>query len=370
MIYIFIFVLLVIVSLFDLVSISSRTRKVCFYALIFLFIIVGSIKWNTGPDWASYYEFFRDMPYYLDNDLVPFEPGFEIFNRIIRHFTDSYLIFTIIFVSLTIWLKARFFVNNFKTGLLLILLIYFSYYLADIFAVRQFLAISITVYSTRYILEKRLGLFLIFCLLAASIHASALLFIFGYWIYHLNIGTRYLVFAVVTCLILGALNVSDHILRASLGLLPLGDVIYVKLQSYSEGERTSGGSSLVAFILGTFKRCLFLPVFLFFKERVKEDIKRAYSGFVNLLLFGNCIYFLFALSLPVITRLSTYYLFYEVFLLTWTILSMKDLKLRFVSYAVLVLFCGMRLYSFILPYKELYVPYHTIFEEEEVDTNR
>jgi hypothetical protein len=345
-------------------------KQQLFFFLLTILLVIGSLKWNTGPDWASYYSFFRDIQYYLDNDIVPFEPGYLLLNTTIAAFTDNYFIFTLIFLLLTIGIKVSFFVKNFRNGLLLILLIYFSYYMADIFAVRQFLAVSITLYCTRYVIERRFFWFLGGCIIAATIHASALLFLFAYWIYPMNRSTRFWVIAIIICLALGVLNVSDFIIRTGLNLVPLGDLIYKKLQNYAEGEGNSGGSPIVAFILGTLKRSLFLPIFLYFKDKVREDVKDSYNGYLNLLLFGNCLYFLFSLSLPVITRISTYYLFYEVFLLTWILLSLKDVKLRFISYAMLILFCAMRLYSFISPYKELYIPYYTIFEKSEVGINR
>ncbi len=97
----------------------------------------------------------------------------------------------------------------------------------------------------------------------------------------------------------------------------------------------------------------------YFKDRVEDKKREVYRGYLNLLIAGNVIYFLFILSFPDVTRLSLAYLYYEIFLIGLMISSIHRLQFKVLAFSLLLVFGGFRLYSFMAPYLDYYLPFKT-----------
>ncbi|MDR1129679.1 MAG: EpsG family protein, partial [Prevotellaceae bacterium] len=154
MIYFIIFSLLFVLASKNFFN--NLSQKLEFYLVCCLFIILGGIRWKVGTDWYSYIFFFEINSSFADfMSSMTFEPGYALLNYISKAICNDYSVFLFILAFFTVLLKARplYFFSTFP---IFSLLIYFSFYLGDIAAVRQSLAISILVFSTFYIVEKKL----------------------------------------------------------------------------------------------------------------------------------------------------------------------------------------------------------------------
>ncbi|MNE11708.1 hypothetical protein D3C80_1044760 [compost metagenome] len=257
-------------------------------------------------------------------------------------------------------MKARVIFEN-KEILLISLLLYYSYYLADIASIRQFTAVSITTFSTVFIRRKKPIIFVLLVLLACSLHISCIVFLLAYWLYNIRIDAKILYLMLCGALILGIINIANIAINTMIAVFGNGATIAIKLLNYQEQGLESGISNpYISFAVGILKRSIVLPLFIWGINNVRIEFKDRYVGYLNLLVFGNIIYFLFALSIPVIQRLAVPFLFFEILLWGFFITSIKSFNVRVLAYVLLVLFAAFRLYAFIIPYKDEYFPFQTI----------
>ncbi|MNG76595.1 hypothetical protein D3C87_910940 [compost metagenome] len=363
MIYASIFIILAIFSVLDLTDFSIIYKSTIFIGLVLFLISLSSMRWEVGPDWESYFSFYQDIEAYTSGNLMKanfMEKGYTLMNIWFSNMGFSYSGFLFVLAVITIGLKARVIFEN-KEILLISLLLYYSYYLADIASIRQFTAVSITTFSTVFIRRKKPIIFVLLVLLACSLHISCIVFLLAYWLYNIRIDAKILYLMLCGALILGIINIANIAINTMIAVFGNGATIAIKLLNYQEQGLESGISNpYISFAVGILKRSIVLPLFIWGINNVRIEFKDRYVGYLNLLVFGNIIYFLFALSIPVIQRLAVPFLFFEILLWGFFITSIKSFNVRVLAYVLLVLFAAFRLYAFIIPYKDEYFPFQTI----------
>ncbi len=363
MIYILIFLILAFLALLDLMNDTKTIKAICFGFVTICLITLSSIRWETGPDWNSYFEYYRDIELYTTGSLAYanlMEPGYAKINFLIYQFGFNYTFFLTVLAFITIGLKAKVIYHH-KVIMMTALFLYYCYYLGDIASVRQFTALSITLLSSLFIVKRKPVIFCLLVLAASTIHIASIFFIFGYWVYHRSHSKKLLYFVLIITLILGVINIAGVAVNFVINLVGGDSNIAIKLLNYQEQGLESTMNPYMSFIIGIAKRIIVLPLFIWGVKIVDEKYKERYIGYLNLLVCGNAIYFLFALSIPVLQRLSVPFLIFEIFLWGYLMVSFKDLPLRFSFYFLIVVFGALRLYTFMLPYKVYYFPFKTIF---------
>lgn len=357
-------------SFSDYIHIPPLQRKVlmCF-AGIFIFLVIwafASLRWKTGTDWESYYDTFY---YFSEEYAINFEPGYASFVKFIRGFTSNYSVFLAIFSFLCLSLKFSFFFKYNKEIFFTLILLFYCYYFADIFAVRQSLAISLTLFSTIFIINKRPILFIIFVSLATSIHTSSILFFFAYYIYWFKVKDRTFYFIVFFSILLGLIGIGGVFLNLIFKALGLEGFMADKLNNYLTGENEGVNNPFVSYILGIVKRLLLIPLFIYIKNKSKDRFIY-FNGYFNLYMTGNIIYFLFAKDLAIFARASVPFLIFEIFLIGYVLLYFKGNKNKMLLvFFIMVLFSWTRFSALVNSYYDLYVPYNSIFDKKIERTN-
>src|SRR5690606_30586688 len=169
-IYIIIFFLLSVLSMLDLVEVDHLYKKTLFAVILMLLVVISGLRWETGPDWDSYYYFYEDIERVVHSSTQNFfEPGFTSLNLFFSRLGLSYTTFLFFFAVITIGLKGLVFGRH-RSILFILLFLYYCYYLADILSVRQFTAVSICLFGLQYIESRKFLPFLCCILLAVSIH--------------------------------------------------------------------------------------------------------------------------------------------------------------------------------------------------------
>lgn len=363
MIYIILFILFAALVTLDFIEDANVIKNIVFVSTIILLIILSSIRWNTGPDWDSYFYFYHDINSYSNGILASsnmMEPGYTWINVWIHNLGFSYTGFLTIIAIITIGLKARVIYHH-KNIMMIVLFLYYCYYLGDIVSVRQFTAVSLTFVASLYIIKKKPIIFGLFVFAATLIHISSILFIVGYWIYYRPYSKSMLYIFLIIALILGLVNISDYLINVGINLLNSNSDIVLKLLNYKKSGLQSTSNPYLAFILGASKRAIVLPIFIEAVKIIDERYRERYIGYLNLLVFGNAVYFLFALTIPVIQRLSVPFLIFEILIWGYLFISIKDRYLKLTFFIFLLLFGAFRLYFFMAPYMKLYFPFKTIF---------
>lgn len=135
------------------------------------------------------------------------------------------------------------------------------------------------------------------------------------------------------------------------------DSIYLdKLLTYSTIERNDNN-----FMLALARRMFFLPIYLYIGQDVTLQ-KTIYPKLLNLVLFGFCLFIILgSVSQEMAIRICTYYTIYEFIIMAITMSIFKNSIAKIAFFMCLIIFYGMRYYTSINNFYELYVPYNWIF---------
>ena len=69
---------------------NRKIGYILFTFIFFLFVLHDGLRWETGTDWGNYYRFFLNC---LWDEWEQFEPGYVLFNQLIRGLTIDYNVF-------------------------------------------------------------------------------------------------------------------------------------------------------------------------------------------------------------------------------------------------------------------------------------
>ena len=177
-------------------SMDVDCKLICCFAFCVLFTVLGSVRWNTGTDWDAYYYGFlsADSLDYVLYSPYAFEKGFGLLNFIILNYFNSYTVFLLVFTFITVFLKYKVITHKiFLNYALFSLFAYYCIFIGDIVATRQSMAVSITLFSTLFIIRKKLVWFILTVILASSIHRSAIVFIVAYPLFNYDFRQKTLI---------------------------------------------------------------------------------------------------------------------------------------------------------------------------------
>lgn len=368
MIYIALFVVLAILTVLDLVGDDRYwIKRGTFIGMVLLLIFISSIRWQTGPDWDSYINFYERIDEFLSGPAINFfEPGYTVINWAFSTTGAPYTAMLAFLAVITIGVKGVVFLR-YPRILFLLLFLYYAYYLADMISVRQFTAVAFCLFSLKYIEERRFWYFLVTIVAATTIHVSSLFFIVAYWLYWVRLSDNLLYTGLFLGFAIGLIDITSWLVNVVVSVVGVDAAIADKVLRYDdEGLETSHANPYISYVLGLLKRALVLPILIAGRRIIPHKDEGWYSGQLNLLVLGNIIYFVFILNVPVITRLALPFLYMEIFLLASLVSSVKDIKIRILAILVVIVFGAVRLYMFMVPYWDLYVPFQTIFDKSHL----
>ena len=184
--YIIVYILL---SMFLVLENSKiKYKKIFFYGSLILSIFFISFSYYIGADWDNYYINYKFLPtlyegYYELPAYINFEIGFQKYTIFMKTFFsyDTYRIISSI-VDIIITYKIAYKYSK-KPITLMSLYIPLNFFLIEVEALRQAKAICIFLYSTKYIIEKKLIRYIILNMLGVTFHFSALILFPLYYFY-------------------------------------------------------------------------------------------------------------------------------------------------------------------------------------------
>lgn len=366
LIYIFLFT---IISFFIFLDISNMKENTKMYIAIFLgifLVLLSSIRWNTGTDWISYYYFFihnNSLDEFLSGD---FEIGYAVLNYSIKNIIAQYNILLGIMALSIICLKYRciFLYSIFP---LMSLALNFANSNGDLFPVRQTIAIAMILYSVHFIIQRKKILFIANIVLASTFHISALVFLPAYFIFYLNIRRRYLVIGAFVSIVIGSTSIIENLLEYFVTQFA-GNDFYVlfKISDYLDAQKSGENfgaavSESTANALGILRRCMFLPILIYFKNKF-SNINQNYVGFLNLTCIGIFLfYLLYSVSATVAARLSIYYSLFEIFTIPYLFLLVQNNFSRTILWIICIIYCGLKYYYGLYAYYDEFIPFKSIF---------
>jgi hypothetical protein len=358
MIYILIFLIFLLLTTIDLFN--SKLRYFSYFICAVILIIFGTLRWETGPDWLSYKNFFilnESLDNYLDGG---FEIGFTYLNYFVKNFSESYSVMLFFICSIALLSKSIFVLKKID-NVVFVIFGFYCFFLGDSFPVRQSMAVGILLMSTVFIIDKKKIYFLLCVVLAATIHITALFFIFAYPIFHLRWSNKKIIYFFLGSILIGLIKLPILVLSKLSSVGDLGFVTSKLLYYLEDGADQNTLNNPVNFIVSMIRRLLiFTPLFLCRKRCETYDPN--YRGYLNLLCFGNAIFFTFCTSIEVFIRMAVYFFIYEIFLLAIILKVYWPTKAGVWVYMLLVFYFGIKLYGVLSAFWDLYIPYYSIFE--------
>lgn len=286
----------------------------------------SSVEPYSVPDLPNYYDSFKKMPNYdwasVSKEFRTNEYGYHYLNKIVSIFSQNFVIFQVI-VSLII-LTCYFctFIKYSPNVMLSVCLLLLSTYSQSLFVFRQHIAVGIVFLSYWAIIERKLIVYLLLCLLAYQFHHSTLLFIPVYFLCNINNKKIYFLALVATYLAIG--YVSNNI---SL-FVSMFDVDY---DLYMNDTTVN---SLTYFLISLAHIASFVIVM------GKKAFDKGINKMIFTLMFISCLGTLFGSSITLMNRSLMY--FQVIYTIAVPIIASnikQELPKYFFVFAVIVLNC-------------------------------
>jgi hypothetical protein len=291
------------------------------YLIIFtLLFAVSALRLNVGNDYLKYVEF---MHLVYSRAYVPTEAGFNGLTYLIYYlcgFENYLLVFavfsfaTIAFFMKGIYDQSRWFSLSFILFMLL------GLYFQSLSTVRYYLALSMALYSIKYVIKKDWPRFVLLVIVGSLFHKSLLVILVLYvlaqmqwkkWMYAL------LLTGGISCLFL-----KDLYLKIVIYLYP----------SYKDTEYLTGGTSTANIL-----RCLLVLAFSLwmYRDCIKGDRTGEFYFICNLM---GLVLYVFGSFLPVISRIGYYLTVTQILFVPYLIKGIKDEKKRKIATAIAIAF--------------------------------
>ena len=202
-IYLVVFFLVTVLNFF-----SWRVEKLRPYSLFlsfFLLMILFTLRdVSVGIDTRDYFDFFNytnldglgQQAFNLQTLFLPtrFEIGFKLYTYLVSLLTNSIIVYLFISSAL-IYVPIYLFIKRYSTNFYLSWVIYFCFFFfGSMSLLRQSIAMSILVFGTRFIAERKLLKYTGIVLLASSFHITALVGMMLYPLYKIRPSKKSLTF--------------------------------------------------------------------------------------------------------------------------------------------------------------------------------
>lgn len=220
------FILIYLVSL----SITNEKQKrifSCITCFLILWIVQALRSSSIGTDVGRAYKLVFESVSTDFNSLfilthrASFEPGYEIYEQIIKIFISSNINVFLGITSALILLPISYIIYKYSKNCILSFIIFSGLiiYHFSFSGLRQSLAIGIIFFSLKYIIEQKPIKFITCVLLAASFHTSAIIFLAMYPIRNFNLtGIRsFIIFLIWIPCIFALKNIAIYLSAAIFG---------------------------------------------------------------------------------------------------------------------------------------------------------
>ena len=282
---------------------TNKQNKIIFIFFIILYILLGALRGpHVGSDTFGYInqiELLRSSSYSDIFTTFIKDPVawafFKLISSPFKTYTPYFFILQVIF-----WLSIGYALYKYSHNCLFALLIFvlfrFSYF--NMSGMRQGLALAITFYSFRFIIEKKSFKFIALVFLASLFHKSAILFLVVYFIKNtiLHNNMKAILILIFTGLFI---LIAPEVLES----LVADDFIY---HNYLNSE---SGSNIYLFILNV----LSFTILYFNMRKNKKD--NVLNTLFNLSLISMC-FSLFSLDNDIAFRVAMYFGFFIPIALT------------------------------------------------------
>ena len=352
-----------ILALFSITEIAKLKIKNCLklynwiYGVVLVCVfLLSMLRWENGTDWEPYYDYFNLVT--IDPDYGYMEPGFTW----LCYFNSQYMNYTwhLGVMALLCILPIAKRVKEFSPFPLFSLLIWFTVSFAHMFPVRQTIAISLFVFSWKYIQERRLIPFLCMIALAATFHLTVLIVIPIYFLWNKHIPAKFFILAIIAVFIVSV--ASSQTFANLLSFVGGNSLFEEKLDNYMDnGEETFGSaySPLQVLFRGCVNRSFYFFIPLFFLNKCRKG-NVVMNGMFNMYFYS---FLLFLMVTPIsvaLGRLCVYTDMSQLLLLPYIFTLKINRKSALLMMCIILIYLCIRFRGVVFNYEDLYIPYHCV----------
>lgn len=309
-------------------------------ACVFLFFLIGFRDYLIGVDTYGYMLSFKELSYIYSFSpksilaifAVKREPLYVLLNVIIASFTSdftvllcSYALLYVISVGVLVFRYS----NNPRWSFLILLSLGFLYFAMS--GIRQTIALSILLFSYKYIRERKLIPFLLIVLLAYGFHNTSIIFLLAYPLATVKVTWKHCAVLVIAYFVMTCF--SNVVFFLLFNVLK-----WERLSSYENSVSTlSLSGALIQF-------SIFVFALVFKNSAVKRDCNN--TGLINMAFLG-CFFQLFTPVIAEFFRISMYFSIFNILMIpnVTTSIRIKNNKLLVGSAIPLVLLLYYFLFS-------------------------
>lgn len=291
---------------------------ICLMIIFTLLFAVSALRLNVGNDYLKYVEF---MHLVYSRAYVPTEIGFNALTYIVYYlcgFENYLLVFACFsFATIAFFMKAMYDQSKwFSLSFILFMLL--GLYFQSLSTVRYYLALSVALYSIKYVIQKDWPRFVILLLIGSLFHKSLLVVLVLYVLAQLKWNRRLYVLLLaggISCLFL-----KDIYLKIVIFLYP----------SYKDTEYLTGGTSAANII-----RCALVLAFSLwmYRDHILGDRTGEFYFICNLMAL---VLYVFGSFLPVISRVGYYLTVTQVLFVPYLIKKIKDDRKRQIATVIVL----------------------------------
>lgn len=174
---------------------ESRMKRNITIGCFLIFLLFFGFRGYIWHDWQAYCQLFRDCDwtYFRINPFEGgaehfYEPGYIIFNLLVKRFTNCYPVFQFIQTLICLTLLFRFaLLKRLNVPFFLMLFLTFEGYVLLINLMRNAISILIFINALPYIEERRPIPYFLLCIVATAFHLTGILFVPLYYILNMKI---------------------------------------------------------------------------------------------------------------------------------------------------------------------------------------
>jgi len=307
---------------------KPKGRWFVFFVLILLVLIVGLRNQSMGYDLQGYLPAFKiiskqSWSQVIERNYLNYDVGYRIFNKIVGSIVLNENFFLFVCAAFSILPINILILKESKMPLLSSLIFLgLPFFLASFSALRQAIAIGITVLSYFFIKKRRFFPFLILTVLASAFHWSAFIFIFAYPLYTLKYNRIVSYGSIVLLLLIWLMKFQVFL-------------FFTMILGYG-GTDNNGAVKLFIFFTLVYIFCVI------FGNRKNDET----NGLINLFWVVCAIQAMGGLNI-IATRIGYFYMVYLILLLPEVLVDMrsrmktKDVQLIAFSIGTFFLFYGL-----------------------------
>ena len=340
-----VFTILTIVLVgYSFLEVNNHKKYNSVWVVVALLIVLIGLRFWIGADYGNYFKAYNDFGKRLDvSDIfnivvdgrqeIHMEWLYLLFANFIYELDLSFYAFTFFLAIISISIKYKVFNDNVVYPALTMLLFMFpTLFISDGGHMRQGMAMTILLFSFKYIKERKLFLFLFMMYLAIGFHTSAAIFIIAYWIVWVPMNSTRILIVVLVSAALSPLKIYQYV--SLLDSLTSTEV-YSGYQSYGSLDIEENS---VRFVKLTDLMCIMYTYFLVTYDKVACQKIPYYEYMRNIGVLGICLYFIFRWNDIFASRLVANYFIYMPMVLVNIVAAVNSDKLRkSLHYTLLIL---------------------------------